>query len=149
MSAQTASRKRARPAARIGEILAEKRNLPPMISVSSHEPLIQAIRLMHVYNISQLPVLDDERVVGMVSEELVLARLYHGAEFLSEPVSLAMGPLLPRLDEDADVAEAYRLFTSGVQGILVTREKRVLGLITRSDLIAFWSLGKVPHPYQI
>jgi cystathionine beta-synthase len=135
--------------ARIREVLTGKLSLPLLISVNPDDPLVKAIRLMHVYSISQLPVTDGGEVVGTVNEDAVMKNLHKGADFQCESVSAVMSPPLPQLDEDAEVVEAYRVFESGVSAIVVVRQQRVVGLITRSDLIAFWSIGSEPHSYHI
>jgi cystathionine beta-synthase len=45
---------------------------------------------------------------------------------------------MPTLEEDTDVAEAYRVLLSGESGVIVTRNGAPVGVITRADLINHW-----------
>jgi cystathionine beta-synthase len=49
-----------------------------------------------------------------------------------------MGKALPILDEQVDIAEAYRVLLSGTTGIMIMRDHVPIGLITRADLIRYW-----------
>ena len=137
-------RKRGRRAraCRAKDLLAGKQPVPSLISVKKGENLISAIRLMRVYGISQLPVTSGGKVVGTISEDLAMERLYQGADAGREKAGDIMADPLPQLDEDQDIAKAYEMFASGVLGILVTRGEMPIGLITRSDLIVFWAFGR-------
>ena len=146
---KVATTKPSRPPARLRDALAGKLTLPLVISVQPKDPLIKAIRLMHVYSISQLPVSDADRIVGTLNESHVLESLHKGVDFTKAVIADLMTAPLPQLDEEADVQEAYELFRKGAAAILVRRGGSVIGLVTRSDLIAFWSIGHEAQPYQI
>jgi cystathionine beta-synthase len=123
---------------RVEEILAQKRDLPPMISVSPGDVLSKAVKLMHEYNISQLPVIDDGKVVGSLHETSLMKLLHDGIDFTKQQVGAIMGKPLPTLDEEMDALEAYRVLLSGTTGIVVTRKGVPVGVITRADLINHW-----------
>jgi len=97
---------------------------------------------MHEYNISQLPVIDDGKVVGSLHEGSLMKLLHDGAEFRKQEIFAVMGKPLPALDEEIDVSEAYRLLLSGTTGIIVTRSEVPIGVITRADLINHWVTRK-------
>ena len=125
----------------IGAILKAKMQFPSMISVSPRDKLSRAISLMQAYNISQLPVLEDGRSVGCISESSVMKILHDGIDIQNQEISAVMSKSLPSLDERTDLSEAYRVLLAGEPGIMVTREGRGIGLITRADLISAWVQG--------
>jgi len=47
-----------------------------------------------------------------------------------------MGAPLPALDEAADLSEAYRLLFAGSPAIVVTRDRKPYGVVTRFDVIS-------------
>ncbi len=129
----------------IGEALRGKNALPKLISVGPRDRLRRAVRLMHLYNISQLPVLDGDRSVGSLTESSVMKRLFDGLDLENQEVSAVMGQPLPERSEETDIAEAYRLFLSGASAALVTREGRPIGVITRADIIAIFAERHAPR----
>jgi len=68
----------------------------------------------------------------------VMKTLHDGVDFHNQPISAVMAKPLPILEESADVTEAYRVFLTGAAGIVVSRQRKPVGLITRADLIASW-----------
>lgn len=130
---------KARPSLSVGQILKSKIPVPPLISVGPREKVDQAVRLMQTYNISQLPVMDGGRVVGSLSESLVMKLLHDGLDITNQEISAVMAKPLPCMDERTDISEAYRVLLAGVPGIIVTRDGVGVGFITRADLIASWT----------
>jgi len=131
---------RIRPTLTVGDILAGKTQWPSLISVSLRDKLSRAILLMETHNISQLPVVEGEKVVGSLNESSIMKVLHDGLDFANQEIAAVMTPPLPSLDVRADASEAYRLLLAGALGIIVTRgiECWGIGVITRSDLIATW-----------
>lgn len=124
---------------KIIEILKQKKDFPSIISVSTSEILSNALNLIHKYNISQLPVIDDNKVVGSLNE-ISLMKLFHdGIDFNKQQILAVMGKPLPTLDKDVDIAEAYRVLLSGTTGIIVTEDEIPIAVITRVDLINYWA----------
>lgn len=121
----------------VGELLA-KRGRVPIISVSPLDKAAEAIRLLRRHGISQMPVLEEGKVVGCI-RELTLARLLHtGVDPRQVPVREIMARAMPTVDEHVDLDEIYRLLSSGNSGAVVLRGKEIIGIVTRIDLVGFW-----------
>lgn len=129
-------------AIKIKDVLAEKKSLASLIFVSPKDTLGKAIFLMQDNNISQLPVIDGEDVVGSLNEASLMHLLHDGIKFDEQEISAVMGKPMPILDEDVDIAEGYRLLLSGATGIIVKRKSLPVGLITRVDLVNHWMTQK-------
>lgn len=84
------------------------------------------------YAISQVPVMDGSRVVGTVTEESIMRRL--GSNVVNQTTEKVMVSPLPVVDEEADV-EKVRGLLKTYQGVLVAKGKKIVGIITRSDLL--------------
>lgn len=82
--------------------------------------------------ISQLPVVDGDRVVGMITEEGIVRNL--SRSIADETVEKIMGPPLPSVPEDTDIS-VIRPLLGANPGVLVTRKGKLVGIITRSDLL--------------
>lgn len=122
---------------KVGEILLQK-DFPSLISVSPYDTLSQATNLLQKLNISQIPVIDNQQVVGNLNEAALMKLLHEGINFTNQEVSAVMGKPLPILDQNIDISEAYRLLLSGTTGIIIERDEAPVGLITRADLIKYW-----------
>lgn len=127
---------------RVSDILKDKKDFTSIISVSSRDTLNKAAKIMQKYNISQLPVIDNSEVVGSLNEACLMKLLHDGITFSQQVIAAVMGKPLPVLAEDIDIAEAYRILLSGVTAIVVKRKEAPIGLITRADLVHYWSTEK-------
>ena len=90
------------------------------------------------------PCWQDGKPVGSV-QEVTLARLLHDNE---NPAAVKVGDImarpLPTLDAGVHLDEAYRLLLAGNPGVLATENGRPLDIVTRIDLVHYWS-GKERH----
>ncbi len=127
---------------KVGDVLGAKDGFPSLISVKPDETLEVAQRLMAEYHISQLPVVMDRRVVGHIDETTLMKLCHDGIDFSESSVDEAMAAPMPALDEETDTAEAYRLLLSGCTGLVVTRAGHAEGVLTRADLISYWTKEK-------
>jgi len=124
----------ARPV-KIAQVLGQKKVLPPLISVQPQDKLKAAIQLFQQHNISQLPVIENNRVVGSLNEASIMKTLHDGVDLNNQEIRAVIGKPLPVLDENTDIAEAYRLLLGGSPAIVVLRGETPFGLISRFDFI--------------
>ncbi len=121
----------------VGELL-ERRGNVPVISIQPDEKAEEAIGLLRRHGISQMPVIEDNKVVGQL-RELTLARLLHQRiDPRGVPVREIMGRPMPTVDEHVDLDEVYRLLSAGNSGVVVLRRNQPIGVVTRIDLVNFW-----------
>lgn len=127
-----------RKTTKLQEILVHKKDFPVLVYVSPQDTLSQAIQVMQKINISQVPVIENNNVIGSLNEASLMKMLHEGINFSNQEVSAVMGKPLPILDEKVDISEAYRILLSGTSGIIVEQNGIPRGLITRTDLIQYW-----------
>jgi cystathionine beta-synthase len=123
------------------DVLSSRAIFPTLIKVSSEDRLVVALKAMHQYNISQIPVIDTGVSVGSLQEATLLKLVYDGIDFRNQKVGAVMSKALPTLDIGSSVAEAYRLSLAGHNAILVTEGGIPTAVISRIDLIDFLSRG--------
>ena len=121
---QILTRKRGK---KCGDIMTRK-----VITATPKEKIRKVSEIMVKYGISQLPVVDGNRVVGIVTEEGIVRNL--SPNIADEPVEKIMEPPLPTVSEDTDVS-AIRPLLELHPGVLVTKRGELVGIITRSDLL--------------
>ncbi|MDC7807933.1 pyridoxal-phosphate dependent enzyme [Luteimonas sp BLCC-B24] len=98
--------------------------------------LVTAYQRMKLYEISQLPVMDGDRIVGILDESDVLLHVYGDEARFRDPVSTAMVSKLDFLDVKSPVEALLPVFDRG-QVAIVTDGDTFLGLITRIDLLNY------------
>lgn len=121
---------------KLGEVLKSKKGIPEVVFVSPRDSVLRAIRLMHEYNISQIPVIEGLSVTGSLNEAGIMKMLGDGVDFAKQEIAPVMGKPLPVLDFGTDLSEAHRILLSGHTGIVVRNSKgQPAGVITRTDVI--------------
>lgn len=129
----------ARHSLTIGDVIRGKLSVGGLLSVQPRQKLVDAINLMQAYNISQVPVIEDGKVVGSLNESTIMKLLHDGLDIRNQEIRAVMAKPLPCLDEKTDVSEAYRILLGAVPGIIVSREEQAVGFVTRADLISSWT----------
>jgi len=103
-----------------------------VIFVKPSDSILKVSEIMVRYAISQVPVLKGSEVVGTVTEESIIRKL--GLNVAEEKVENVMDSPLPIVSEDTSI-NAIRPLLEKRQGVLVARGKKIVGIITRSDLL--------------
>jgi len=106
------------------------------VVVGPAEPLVTAYQRMKLYDVSQLPVMDGDQIVGIVDESDVLLHVYGDEAKFRDPVSTAMVGKLQKLDVKSPIEALLPVFDAGHVPIVVDGDK-FLGLITRIDLLNY------------
>jgi cystathionine beta-synthase len=113
------------------------------IFVSPSETLRSAFARMRSSDISQLPVIEDGHVVGLIDESDILDALVanEGApqSVFDKPVRDVMVSRLQTISADAPVKELLPLFAAGLVPVIMDGDAFV-GLATRIDLINFFRI---------
>lgn len=122
-----------------GDVLRAKQDKPALISIPPREKAIRAVKLMEEYAISQVPVIDEGTSVGSLNEVALVKLLHDGVDLGAKPASEVMGRPLPYVDESIDISEPYRLLLSGHAGVLVNRDGKPYGFLSRFDLVDYWT----------
>jgi len=104
------------------------------VTVDASEPVLAAYRRMKLYDVSQLPVMRDGSIVGIVDEEDILLNVFSNPEHFNEPVTNAMVSRLITVPADAPVASLMDVFNRGMVAIVMDGTA-FLGLVTRIDLL--------------
>ena len=106
------------------------------ITVGPDEPLGNAYTRMKLYDVSQLPVMEDDRIVGFLDESDILLAITDSHARFEDSVRSAMVTDLTFIDKDAPVSDLMPIFEKDFVAIVKDGEK-FLGLITRVDLLNY------------
>jgi cystathionine beta-synthase len=109
-----------------------------LLALTPDQTVQDAIELCRQEAISQVPVIEDDRVVGAI-QEVTLARLLRdGNDRRQVKLRDVMARPLPEVQAGTSLDEVYRLLMSGHTGVVVRDCGRIAGIITRIDLVEFW-----------
>lgn len=121
------------------ELSAKSIMTPEVISVKHTDTVARAIQLMTAYDISQLPVMKGSEPVGCVEEDrligLLSSRLSNPKKFYKRSIMEVISGYFPAVGPEAPLAEISELLASGHKGVLVRDNGRVLGIITKIDVL--------------
>jgi cystathionine beta-synthase len=106
------------------------------VVVGPNDALTVAWQRMKMYDVSQMPVMEDDKIVGIVDESDVLLHVYGDEARFLDPVSTAMVSKLHVLEVTAPMESLLPVFDRGHVAIVLDQGK-FLGLITRIDLLNF------------
>lgn len=106
------------------------------VVVGPNDLLVTAYQRMKLYDVSQLPVMEGDALVGIVDESDVLLHVYGDEARFRDPVSTAMVSKLNKLDVKSPIESLLPVFDAG-QVAIVTDGGNFLGLITRIDLLNY------------
>jgi cystathionine beta-synthase len=118
------------------ELIARRYEEGAVITVSPDDTLLTAYQRMRMADISQMPVIEEGRCVGVLDESDLLLAIHGDAGRFHSPVREAMTSRLETISASARIDSVYNILDRGLVA-LVTEGDKFLGLITRSDLLSY------------
>lgn len=126
-------------------MLVGERMSHPVITVSPDTPIQEALKLMRAENISRTPVVENGKMVGIVTENDLLNASPSKATTLSIwEINYLLSKVTARevmtkkvytIEEDCPIEEAAcRMVDKDISGLPVMRNGEVVGIITEHDL---------------
>jgi cystathionine beta-synthase len=96
---------------------------------------MQAISLMQESDIYQLPVIENEKIIGSLTETKVLSTLVSNPSLRGHNVREFIGKPFPVVNEKMSVENLYKMLDSETSAVIVQRGDNSFEIITKSDLI--------------
>jgi len=109
-----------------------------LVSLLPDDSLQHAADTFRKLGISQMPVIENGKIIGAVQEITIVHGLHSGLDARSATVRQVMARPMPEVEVSVLLQEIYRLLLAGNQAVVVVKEGRLAGLITRSDLMQFY-----------
>jgi cystathionine beta-synthase len=113
-----------------------------VVTVAPDEPLSIAYSRMRLYDVSQLPVLENGKVVGIVDESDLLLAATDDSQAFTRPVRDFMTKRLVTVPRTTPVKDLLLIFDSGRVAIVLD-EEGFHGVITRVDVLNYLRRQKV------
>ena len=125
------------PVNKVAKDLIDGHSHLPMITVGAKEPLSNAARLMKSYDITQIPVMEEGKIVGSVDDHTLLSSM------LDNPgtgtlVGDIMGEAYPMVELTTPIEDIAKMIAGGHRAVLVKRAEGT-HIITKQDIITAMS----------
>jgi len=125
------------PRVSLDDVLARKQSKSAgIVSTTPGASVRQAVGLMTLHDVSQLPVMDGEDCVGSVSDWALSQKTLADPRLLDASVADVMDSPFPVVDANQPVDGIVKLLSKSTPAVLVRDDGR-LGIVTRSDMLHF------------
>ena len=123
----------------LGDLVEHKVNgaPAPVVSAAPGQLVRQALGLMRLHDVSQLPVLDGGECVGSVTEYALTQRGLESSRFLDAVVGEVMDEAFPVVESVQHVESVQKLLSKATPAVLVRQDGVITGIVTRSDMLAY------------
>lgn len=123
----------------IRDVLAAKRSrgtLPSIVSVSSSASVHEALALMGSYEVSDVPVIDNDELVGTIKETKLMGAVINDRTVIEQSISSFMDRPSPIIDAHGDIQSAIVALKDAPM-LVVAEFGRITGVLTRHDVIGY------------
>ncbi len=114
----------------------EQQQLPLLIAVTPDQSVQAALEKMTRYDISEMPVLANDQVVGKLRDNRLIALVIEDRQYLEKPVSEVMEEPMPTLDVHAPLTQAFATLRDQ-PSLVVTEYHRPIAVVTRHDILPY------------
>ncbi len=121
--------------ARVREVLAAKRR-HLIVAAAPTDRVREIIERLKIHDISQMPVLSEGKLTGLITEATLLAHLAVPGHTVEDTIAPMINHMVSTVEPDQPAAVLLSSFGSG-QAVVVVEGDRVLGILTKLDLIEF------------
>jgi cystathionine beta-synthase len=127
---------RGAPRGDLRDVMARSSEQNAVIAVAPGDRLLVAYSRMKLYDVSQLPVLENDRIVGIMDESDLLIALHDDPGAFQRPVQSVMSQKLTTVQVNSTVESLFSVFEQGLV-VIVCDGPKFLGLITRIDVLNY------------
>lgn len=104
-------------------------------TINQEDSVKKAVGLMKENGISQLPVLNNEKNVGLISEQSIIEAFNQNMKLNSKTkVVELMEDALPSVSEETPLKLLSDLLDQN-QAVLISKSGKIVGIVTKSDLL--------------
>ena len=116
------------------DLIARPADTGDIVTVTSDDNLVTTYKRMRMFDVSQLPVMDNGKVVGLIDESDILFGIYNDKDSFNKKVADVMVTDLEIVAPSASIDSILPLFKQDKIAI-VADDENFYGLITQIDLI--------------
>jgi cystathionine beta-synthase len=107
----------------------------PLVTIGSGELVSHAIEKLKKFNISQIPVVKDDKIAGVVDETRLYQAIIEDRNNYDKRIDELMGPPLPVVKETESIDNLSKLISKDVPAVLMEMNNGKFHIITKYDII--------------
>lgn len=115
--------------------LIESHKSEKLVTVAATDSINEVIRKMQKFNISQIPVVENEKFVGSIDENHLYNKLCENGELRDAPISTIMQDSFPFVEANTSIQEISKLINKQNSAVLVNDNAGQAHIITKYDVI--------------
>jgi len=124
------------PRPTVEQLLARRpKGAPALVSVPPAAQVRQALNLMATWSVSQIPVVDEDKCVGGLTESGLMTRALAQPAVLDRPVREVMEGPFPVVDAACPSDRVAPMLTRENPATLVQKDGKLIGIVSRYDLL--------------
>ena len=125
-----------------GDLLVSLGREGKLIYLLPDDSLQRAADIFREHGISQLPIVENGKMIGAVQEITIVHAQHRGLDSHAVSLRQVMARPLPQIEVGVLLEEVYRLLLAGNSAVMVTRNSFLAGLITRADLMEYYERNR-------
>jgi predicted transcriptional regulator len=110
-----------------------------VVTIEAIEPVYKAIKLMRKHGISQIPVIKNNKVIGSIQESTLLEKVSSRIKrrnILFEPILNIMDEKFLSVSPSTNLDQIFSILSQSQPAILVEDDGKIVGIITKIDVIS-------------
>jgi len=119
----------------VGDLLAGRKR--EVVTAATDEKVFKVVEKMKQHDISQLPVLDDGNLVGLINEADLLRHMMSGTHRIVESIANIVERVVHTVTPETPLATVSESFSNGRPMAVVIDNDQIIGVITKIDLIDY------------
>ncbi len=124
------------PRITVEQLLARRHaTAPALVTVAPAAAVRQALNLMSTWDVSQIPVVEDGKAVGVLIEGILMTKALSQPALLDRPVREVMDPPLPVVDAQLSTERLAPILTRESPAALVQKDGQLVGIVSRYDVL--------------
>lgn len=124
----------------VSQLVSKKGKVKDLIYLNTDHTVSDAVKMMKEYDISQMPVMDNGKVVGSIQESNLLNTIFSDMSVTEKPVKDIMKDALPIINSTDKVSNVYQKLSGGNSAVVVMENDKPVSLITKMDMLEY--MGK-------
>lgn len=124
----------------VSQLVSKKGQVKELIYLNTDHTVSDAVKMMKEYDISQMPVMDNGKVVGSIQESNLLNTIFSDMSVTEKSVKEIMKDALPTVNATDKVSNVYQQLSGGNSAVVVMENDKPVSLITKMDMLEY--MGK-------
>lgn len=117
------------------DIVASRGNKQKLIVVTPEQTIADAVALMQKYEIEHIPVMQDELMIGSISENGIFQKMFTDRAFSKESIGNALEKPYPVVDFNSPLEKISKLISKESGAVMSRDEGGTLHIVTQYDIL--------------